>query len=189
MSTLIELGVNINESTTTALDHHRMSLPLPLAIFCDQTMVAHVLLAMGADPDLADGDHGFSSVQSAVSKRNVCLLRSLIKAGANVRSLNNQGRMALYLAAECGKAEMVRLLVMEGGMGVDEVAGVRDSSSTALQAAAIFDQPVVAHVLLQLGADVHIGKENCSDALSLARRSKSHRVVMILEQHIEAENF
>lgn len=80
--------------------------------------VVRQLLAAGAPPDHVNNLHWTAAIEAVVlgdgGRRHQETLAALIRAGANLRLGDSQGRTPLVLARERGYVEMIRLLEAAG---------------------------------------------------------------------------
>jgi ankyrin repeat protein len=89
--------------------------PLGLAAFFAQPEAARLLLASGADSNLAarNGTR-VAPLHSAVAGGNIEIVRELLESGADVHARQDLGFTALHGAAFDGSEEMIRLLLDHG---------------------------------------------------------------------------
>ncbi len=88
---------------------------LGLASFFGHPEAARLLLASGADPNLAaKNSTRVAPLHSAVAGRNVEIVRELLAHGADVHARQDLGFTALHGAAVEGGEEMIRLLLDHG---------------------------------------------------------------------------
>ena len=92
--------------------------------------IMEVLLRSGADPDMAQ-QGGWGAVNLCVKHGHVACLRVLLAHGASPDGVA-EGCSALMLAAKCGRAEMVSLLV-EMGANVELTAEYRPAERMVVQ--------------------------------------------------------
>lgn len=82
-----------------------------LAILNGNSAVAELLLKHeNTDPNISD-NYGHTALTLAVWKRNVPLVKRLLKRTDAVTNLNNDGGSPLAIAADDGYEEVVRLLL------------------------------------------------------------------------------
>ncbi|MDR3458658.1 MAG: ankyrin repeat domain-containing protein [Verrucomicrobiae bacterium] len=89
--------------------------PLVYALDRRTSESARALLAAGANPDAIRYD-GFPAIVLVVAANTVDveLLKSFIKAGANVNATDRDGKAALHWAADKNRKDLVELLVQAG---------------------------------------------------------------------------
>eukprot|EP00808_Paulinella_micropora_P029771 g50912.t1 len=84
---------------------------LSLAIYKNQTDIAHELLAHGADPNSLDKDDQDSRLHDAAMNKNETIVASLLKNKANINHQNSDGNSPLHIAAEFGAPSVVKVLM------------------------------------------------------------------------------
>ena len=76
--------------------------------------VVRTLLLAGANPNVAERATGSFPLHPAVKEGHVTTVAALIDGGADVNVVEVDGQTPLYIAAEEGSGEIVRLLVAAG---------------------------------------------------------------------------
>lgn len=79
----------------------------------DNTEVAHILVAHGAQIDVAD-EKGYTPLQMAARAGNVPMVSYLLAQGADVNHANNKGRTPLYQAVVGNNLQAAKLLLKHG---------------------------------------------------------------------------
>lgn len=93
--------------------------PLSLAAFFDQTEIAKLLLANGADPNMhATNPSKVNALHSAVAKENYELCKLFLAHDADVNAVQMQNVTPLHAASHRGNLNLVKLLV-ENGAKID----------------------------------------------------------------------
>jgi ankyrin repeat protein len=135
-----------------------------VAAFHRQPHLVVQLIELGANVNIVDDEGGYNPLTMAIIGGNVSSALSLIKAGANVREPCQAGRTAMYVAVEKGLAEVVRALITDCGVGVDERTTSELSAATALHVAVLHKQSHLVSLLIELGADVNLldQEKHCS---------------------------
>ncbi|CAK9002689.1 Ankyrin repeat domain-containing protein 50 [Durusdinium trenchii] len=105
---------------TASADQHQShgTSPLIAAASCGQSDVVLCLLEAKADQQVETG--GQTALHVAASGGHLQVLRHLLDAGADSRSLDLDGRSALALAQEAGHQDVVELLEQAAGARDDE---------------------------------------------------------------------
>ncbi|GAB9475896.1 hypothetical protein Gpo141_00012972 [Globisporangium polare] len=126
------------------------------------TDVLKFLIAEGVDVDLRD-EYGLTPLCVAVVSDQVDALHVLIAAGANVNVLNQQAGdyTVLHYAAELGREEAMKALIVTGG---GDVHVKNDTGHTSFLVAALHGHVGVLSVLLENGADPLVGEDEFSAA-------------------------
>lgn len=127
--------------------------PLFRAVKTDNIKVARLLIAMGADPDVAAKRGRITPLHQAASLDNADMIKLLTKAGANPNARDFISRTPLFHAATADSIEAIDALVA-GGAVVDRRERVR--GKTPLLAALAAGNIAAAQSLVQLGADINI---------------------------------
>lgn len=150
--------------------------PLFTAVSVGDADIVQLLLDAGADATaltMGDVGGGESILHMAVAHYKTWLLRPLLQRGAdaNVIGMSPAGQTALHIAAQCGNAEALQILI---AAGADVLARYTDGT-TALHLAAYHGHVQAAEVLLKHGLDVSATDQNGEVPLYMAaiRNQKS----------------
>jgi ankyrin repeat protein len=123
--------------------------PLGLASFFGHTDVARLLLARGAQANLAsDNAQRVMPLHSAVAARHLAIAEALLAHGAEVNARQEGGFTPLQEAAQNGQLEMAQLLLKHGA----EVNAPKEDGQTALALAEQYGHQDVADLLRRHGA-------------------------------------
>uniref|UniRef100_A0A8D2LEM9 Uncharacterized protein n=1 Tax=Varanus komodoensis TaxID=61221 RepID=A0A8D2LEM9_VARKO len=152
---------------------HAGHTPLHHAAWSGRTQVAAILLARGA-PAAASTAAGLSPLHCAAANGHT-LVAQLLRADANLADCF--GCTALHKAATAGHLLSVRLLVEEGGSGVNSPDGLR---LTPLHRAARCGHADVASYLLEHGAGVNAAGWLGKTPLHLAAEERHSVMVQLL---------
>jgi len=107
----------LEKSPTNLINTHSNDgfTPLSLAAFFNQTEVAKLLLANGADPNLsATNPSKVNGFHSAIAKENYDLCKILLAKGADVNAVQMQNVTALHSAVHRGNLKLTKLLIQNG---------------------------------------------------------------------------
>lgn len=115
------------------------------------------LIRLGADVNVQEKEHGYTPLTLALVIGNEWAARELVLAGANCRKACYNGRTPMFVAAEKGFTELIRLMVDHSKININEPV-VQPTGLRLLHVAAFHRQPHVVSLLVGLGADV-----NCMD--------------------------
>ncbi len=151
--------------------------PLFAAINDQDMEKVATLLADGADPNLVD-TIGATPLWLAAVKRNPQVVQLLLDAGARVNGKSIGNQTALWMAAQQRDMEVARILI---GAGAEINAQIAFGGGSALQWAAHVGHKEFVTLLLELGADPNLRRENGDTALMLARRNGHQEIVEMLK--------
>jgi ankyrin repeat protein len=109
---------------------------------------------------------GLTALLAASLENHVAVVKALIaaKADVNARTIGDHGHMALFWAAENGRADLARALIAGGA----DVHAVTRNGMTALMEASDNRYADVVRVLITGGADVNARKEDGETPLIIA---------------------
>nr|XP_039248464.1 ankyrin repeat domain-containing protein 16-like [Styela clava] len=112
------------------------------------------ILMQKCDSRLDEQDScGSTPLMEAVKGGHLHLAKNLIRNGARIEKLDNLGRNVLHIAAECGKMDVIKYLVLECHMDPNARPDFEANfSHTALDWARKEDQMGAVEVLVNLGA-------------------------------------
>ena len=104
------------------------------------------------------------------------IINLLLKHGANINALSNDGATALFWAADKGHAHSVAILIQRGiDMNHQDLSG-----STALIEAVLSERPDVVNMLIKTGADKNIKDNEGKTALDYAKQLKFNKAIELL---------
>jgi ankyrin repeat protein len=183
--------------------------PLVKAAYESDLAAVKQLAFTAANVDIRDKHTDMTALAYAVENGNYEIVRTLLAAGANVKTKNSSARTALMYLRGNATEELVRALLTAGSklnahdesgetalMNAAEstpVAVVRvlleagakiglkdDDGKTALMYSAANQDPKVARLLIEMGADVNFKKEDGETALIIAAEDGSAEIVKAL---------
>ena len=126
-------------------------------------------------------DHGESILALAIRYR--CddeILELLVKSGADIYRVDDEGVGILDFAATHNNFFMVKYLV-EQGFDVNKTK--RKSGFTPLMCAICYDNPQMATLLLDLGADINGVDSKGFSAYMFANKMKKKNMIKLLEEY------
>ncbi|MGO9589038.1 MAG: TonB family protein [Candidatus Acidiferrales bacterium] len=150
----------IEETRDPAAREKLFSDLLPRAAVYADTSVVRAILAQPVDLD-RPGPWGDTALMLAADRGLPDMVDALLKAGANPRALDREGRNALIFGAGSGNAEVLRLL-----LAARLRANEKDTyGDTPLMAAAASGNPESVRLLLKHGAKVNARNQRHQTAL------------------------
>ncbi|HFC92760.1 MAG TPA: hypothetical protein ENJ51_08095 [Leucothrix mucor] len=108
----------------------------------------------------------------AAKTRNLFLLKTLLKEGANIHHKNFNGESALHIAASIGNMQMVRYLLNKGA----NVNASTGKNWLPIHHAIRFEHYIVANYLIAHNASVWVKNSDGFSALDFAAKSKNTRI-------------
>jgi ankyrin repeat protein len=174
----VALALRAGADRETTDDRRRT--PLLLAVTNDRVDVAHVLVALGANPDALDAQHDTPWLVTGVTG-SVPMLEALLPAHPDLAVRNRFGGLSVIPASERGHVEYVRRVVQTG----IDVNHVNDLGWTALLEAAILGDGGPRHqeivrILVAAGADRSIADKHGVTALQHAQRKGYREIAAVL---------
>ncbi len=168
-----EAGAKVN------LDGNALHGPLFWACSSGNAGLVRMLVEAGAGSGAGKkGGVWVEGLGAAVEEGHVDVVRELLGLGVAVDGVDESGETALVRASRYGRADVVRVLVVEGGADVNK-AGME--GKTPLIWACRNGEVDVVQVLLELGADVGIVDDGGRTALEVAREAGYDDVVQLFE--------
>jgi ankyrin repeat protein len=108
-------------------------------------------------------------------------LVALLVARAAVNAAANEGFSPLFIAAQKGHVDILKLLIKAEG-DVNQVT--KEDKVSPLMIASVNGFVEAVELLLSNGADVHLKANKGRTALNIAIHHKHHAVVAVLRAHI-----
>ena len=130
----------------------KMTTPLQLAITLGHPDIVNVLLAAGANPNLADR-WGNTPLIWAIDEQQTAIAHRLLQAKADPAAISNRGKTALYCAAYNGDQTIAQELLAAGA----PVNTLTDNNMSPLYQAIIANHTEMVRLLLSHGARVDRG--------------------------------
>jgi len=161
-----EGGVDVNARATA---EHVDGLLLTIAIIYGRREVVGLLLDLGAEPNVMESISRNTPLMAAVMLDDYWSANKLLDRGADPTSLSAQGRTLLYVAAEKGNAEMIRLIAQDKRIDINSPATSEPSGLYALHVAILLQKTDAVHQLLKLGADIHVRDSQGRSAIDMTR--------------------
>lgn len=104
---LLSEGADPNAATSSG------ATPLILATKYQLVNIVDILLSLQLSTLDSQTDRGWTPLMIAVHTQNMSILQSLLRAGCNIYSTDNNGRTALEWALQGGNSEIIQLLLVE----------------------------------------------------------------------------
>ena len=164
---LLDRGAQIN-----AVDAYGQSA-IARAIRHNQLDMLDFLAERGADLEVVDNS-GFNLVQQAAEQNNPDAIQWCATRDIPIDMPSQKGFPALYLAARNGRTNAVQALL---AAGADPNLAETNALWTPLMAAARYDQPEIARLLLAAGADLERLNRYGATALLLAASGTSTETI------------
>ena len=158
-------GINFNRASTTETQRY---FPLHVAARYNHGHLINLLVTHGAELNPEEGEHGYAPITLAMVLGHEWACAELIKLGCrlDLRALN--GRTPMFVAAEKGLSEMIRLVFEKTDFDID-AAVVRPSGLRLLHVAAFHQKVYTVTQLIGLGASIDmLDDEGGYTALSMA---------------------
>ncbi len=112
----------------------------------------------------------------AVGKRDIVTLERLVRQGVDVNLSTSDGKTALMLAAQEGRADLIRALLGAGAT----INSTNTRGGTALMYAAVVGDPTTVELLLAYGAAINVQSSNGWTALMIASVKGYDELVRLL---------
>lgn len=115
----------------------------------------------------------------AIDRRHPCLVKYLIKHGANTESIGSEHKTALYLAAQCGYTEIVKLLIKKGA----NINGTDMKNWTPLFISAQKGNLDIVKLLIEHGADINKTNVHGITPIHTAINNKQIDIILFIMKH------
>lgn len=102
---LIKAGAPINSPSRNGLK----AAPLQSAAAAGYEKIVQMLLELGADPNVREGN-GYTPLHAAAQNKDIDMIHTLLYGGADLTLVGKDGKTPLDLAAETGDKETIALL-------------------------------------------------------------------------------
>jgi len=182
LKSLIDEGADVNAAIgfeslqrvgETRADRKGTTWPLDVAVQRARVDMVELLLAKGAKL------HGQEMAKAAFAgnpKDSLAMITALLKAGADVNSRDEYGSTALSWASFRGNKDLVKLLVAQPGIKLDQT---NIDGHTALMTAAERGHTEIVDMLLKAGASATITNEAGETAITLAEKTIANQQAII----------
>lgn len=160
---------------------------LQVAVSSGHAECVRILLETAA---LSDADHIIvnhedsqkeAPIHTACRCGNLDILELLLKAGANFYSVDAHGRTCLHCAVQSGRRSCVKYLLQ---VGADRIVDERDDRGfTSLHLSIKQCDLNCTKELLVHGADTHMVSPDGLNAMELAKRSRSRKMIDLVFQY------
>lgn len=184
--------------------------PLMKASWDGENAIVEILLASGAKVNATASDDGGTALMNAVTRGHIEVIRTLLKAGADVSPKNTYGFNVFTSAVAAGNQEVAGML-LEAGAKVNEGAhmltplqfaassgnvdmirflaahgadvnyGAKKGEQTALLSAIYGAHAEVVKALIELKASVNTKTKDGDTPLSVARKGDQEDIIAILK--------
>lgn len=117
--------------------------------------VVSILIAAGADLNIAEHSNGHTPLLCALLTGNEVCAMELLQRGADARIATTSGRTAMYIAIEKGLSTLTAAL-LQSGFGVNERCTSENIDSLPLTLAVLYNSPSIVSLLVETGADCNM---------------------------------
>lgn len=148
--------------------------PLLYAVKIRKPAMVDILLARGADVNIANSHTGETPLIAAVRNNEVGIVQRLLAAGARPDQADSEGATPLVWACRMGGQEMVQALLAK--LGRAEVS----KTPAAVLTAAAFGHRELVQTLLEMGAAINARSARAETPLILAARFGHGDIVQLL---------
>jgi len=156
--TTIKNHIELNPSEIDAVEELFNCTALHFAVFHNRSDVLHLLCEKGANLNVQN-KHGLTAVLCAADKNFTSLVRTLVKFGADVKLVDNQGFSLLHKAVLSSNLDLVQFLlstVDEKGDLLIDINATSDEGFTPLHQAALHGSNKIIKLLLAKGASISV---------------------------------
>lgn len=130
------------------------SCPLHVAALHNKLEMIEFLVACGAHIDQVDS-HGCTALYRALVHGHEAIAYELLNAGADPKRTSSVGRSSLYTAIEKNLLRVVRKLLTDCQIPINEPTSLEPIDSLPISVALIYRSRDILHLLIELGADVN----------------------------------
>jgi len=165
-------------------DSEEQTTPLVTAVLCNDTAIAKLLIASGANVNLHT-DFKYDAALLCASDTEsrgydgVEMAELLLDAGADIEIRDEYDNTPLIEACYSDNAPLVKLLVSRGA----DVHARKYRQETPLTVAALFASVEIVRCLLEHGADIYDCNEEGESVFMLAEKNNSPEVVTFLRSY------
>lgn len=145
-------NLDLNQPITTEIQRYCC---IHVAARYNHGHIIRGLAKLKVNLDVEENEHGYTPLTLALVLGHEWAATELIRAGAKVRVAAMNGRTPMFVAAEKGLGEVIRLMVTKAGVDVDEPV-VMPSGLRLMHVAAFHKQPHVVSQLISMGADINL---------------------------------
>jgi ankyrin repeat protein len=189
---MIQKGINVNVNAMLEGGHYLDSYPIFAAIKKGDIEIVEMLLDAGADVNFTSG--GTVPLELAIREDRADMVKLFLDRGATMQYIFG-GYTPLTFAIYKGNMDVVRELLRPGLIMQEEhedrrgrpymkdislIAKDDTEDRTPLVAAAAFDKPEIAQLLIAAKADIHQESSRGDTPLSMAMYKRHHRVLKVL---------
>lgn len=189
---MIQKGINVNVNAMLEGGHYLDSYPIFAAIKKGDIEIVEMLLDAGADVNFTAG--ATFPLELAIREDRADMVKLFLDRGATMQYIFG-GYTPLTFAIYKGNMDVVRELLRPGLSMQEEhedrrgrpymkeiplIAKDDTEDRTPLVAAAAFDKPEIAKLLIDAGADIHQESSRGDTPLSMAMYTRHPRVLKVL---------
>ncbi|MBN1799043.1 MAG: ankyrin repeat domain-containing protein [Spirochaetales bacterium] len=176
LSQLIVAGVDVNSKDDSGM------APVILAASAGNREIVQQLIDAGADINSQEESEGFTACSMAVFLEDIGMLQFLLELGANPNIMNKQHKTPLFIAAESGQTEIVKILIQAGADPhfINTRAYNQASNTNILIAAVMSDNPETVQLIIDQGVDLNHPDSYGDPALNWAAFFGKSKVIDLL---------
>jgi ankyrin repeat protein len=167
----------LNHGASVHIRNKNGQTPLHIASRRGLSDLMTLLLKFGADVDVRDNNDMTPLLCASRSSESSAAMQMLLDHDANIHVRNKKGQTPLHLSSRYNSSSIVSLL-LKSGAEVD--AQDHDNMTALLCASGPFRNDEVAHLLLDHGANIHMGTKKGQTPLHLASENHSSTLVELL---------
>jgi ankyrin repeat protein len=159
--------------------------PLAVSVCFRNLGISQLLLRMGAQVDLPNGDGDFTAFHLSVTERNIALMQLLMEHNAKLDVYSKDGRSVLFDIVRQGSIDALYIYQQHlSSFDVNADITKTGDGMKCLHVAAMYNHPHLISLLLTMNADVNARNTKGETALDIARTVGSTEAELALASHL-----